>query len=87
MGDIWGYLTGPHGGVMALCFGAGCVATYGFCTRTMLRESKLRIAELQGEIVTLRDQVGSLQVELRDEIRERTVPLPHVLDHRRPASP
>ena len=71
MTELWTYLTGPDGGVMALCFGAGCVATYGFCQRTMMRESKLRISELKGEIVVLRDQIVALQAELRDEIRVR----------------
>ena len=76
MTELWGYLTGPNGGIMALCFGAGCVATYGFCTRTMLRESKMRISELKGEILVLREQIGQLQSELRDEIRQRAVTLP-----------
>ncbi|WP_308915973.1 hypothetical protein [Jannaschia sp. LMIT008] len=69
--EIWAQLLGPNGGAMAVCFAAGCIATYGFCQKTMLRESKLRIGELKGEITTLREQIKQLETEFRVEIRAR----------------
>ena len=71
MAEFLATLTGAHGGTMAIAFATGCVATYGFCQRTMLSDAQMRIGELKGEIMTLRDQIVELDRELRNEIRIR----------------
>jgi hypothetical protein len=44
-------LTGPLGGVLALAFGLGCAAGYGFCVKTILKMSTSRIEALEKDRV------------------------------------
>lgn len=49
--------TGELGGALALAFGSGCAAGYGFAVRTMVKESRARISELKSEIMALREEL------------------------------
>lgn len=46
---VYSLLTGPFGGVLAVAFGMGAAAGYGFSARTVLKMSRDRIEEIKAE--------------------------------------
>jgi hypothetical protein len=42
-------LMGPLGGALAIAFGAGCVAGYGFAIQTAYRAVKARLDKVEGD--------------------------------------
>lgn len=58
---------GAHGGQLALAFGSGCVAGYGFCMRTIY---KLLEQHSEKELQACTDRIKKLE-EDKDELKTR----------------
>ena len=63
------WLTGANGGLMAMAFGAGAAAGYGFAARTLLRAAQERIAEFR---IVLRDQRSDFESQIATERNARS---------------
>jgi len=64
--DLSSQLTGPLGGALALAFGAGCTAGWGFAHVFIIAEAKKRISKLESQVESLQGEVKNI---LRDQIR------------------
>lgn len=63
MPDIVGLIAGPVGGMVAMGFGAGFIAGYGFAQKTIIIEAKSRITLLE-------ERLEEVQREVKDLLRE-----------------
>jgi hypothetical protein len=72
--EIIQYLTGPNGGICAIAFAAG----YMFCQRTLLRDAKSRIEQVEQEIKEMRryynEQLNELRGKYEEELRTPSIP-------------
>ena len=57
--------------VAAPSFAAGCVLTYGFIMRTVVKAAKDEIGDLRADVKALRAEVGILQDARIQDLKER----------------
>lgn len=73
--DVGAELLGPHGGALALAFGAGCAATYAFLLTTTIKSLVTQVTEWKGKHKEAEDRCED-QVSKRDN---RITELEHML--------
>lgn len=63
-------LLGPHGGSMALSFGFGAAAGYGFAIKSVLKTANERIEELKHELERANERIQALEDQRFEIARE-----------------
>jgi hypothetical protein len=68
--DVGTDLLGPHGGALALSFGAGCAATYAFLLTTTIKSLVAQVTEWKGKVKETDARCDELCGKKDDRIKE-----------------
>lgn len=68
--DVGAELLGPHGGALALAFGAGCAATYAFLLTTTIKSLVTQVTEWKGKSKEADDRCTEQVSRKEERIRE-----------------